>query len=360
MYRGGTLQNACRSTNIRRKSIRQCQDRSDLFLISRLDAPTLRCLDLVADRKSLDYLPFHARYFVQDNHKKRRGERSGITLRAAAKRALRQVLRPLSEFVVDAGLSTSEINSILRETAVRIIAERQLEVARRVNISGIAASTGISRADISRILKTSDKAARHRDDNRQQSTNSVLSAWHKEPRFTDPNGQPAELRLYGRGATFESLVKTHGRGIPTRAVLDELVRTRAVEVLRAQKIRAKTFVAIHGELDRQFIKMFGDRGSELLSAMLRRMRDPNDPDFLASVSGAITAPRSLPLIRREVYNKGAEFLAEIQESLLHAPSGTKGSRNVINVTVFCNERRNPANRAIKGRRVNRTNFRREP
>jgi DNA-binding phage protein len=209
----------------------------------------------MADHRALDNLLLHARNFVQDNHKKRRGERGGITLRAAAKRALQQVLRPLSEFVVDAGLSPSEINIILRESAVRIIAERQLEVARRVNISGIAASTGISRSEISRILKSSGKAARHRDDNRQQSTNSVLSAWHKEPRFTDPNGQPAELQLYGRGATFEALVKTHGRGIPTRAVLDELVRARAVEVLQTQRIRAKDSVAIHRGLDQQFIKM---------------------------------------------------------------------------------------------------------
>jgi hypothetical protein len=138
-----------------------------------------------------------------------------------------------------------------------------------------------------------------------------------------------------------------------------LIRARAVEVLQAQKIRAKAFVAIHRGLDQQFIKMFGDRGSELLSAMLRNMRNPSDPDFFASVSGAIPAPKSLPLIRREVYNKGAEFLAEIQESLIQAPLGTKRSRNVINVTVFCHERKNPADRASKGRRANRTNFRRE-
>ena len=69
-------------------------------------------------------------------------------------------------------------------------------------------------------------------------------AWHQVPRFTDSKGQPADLKLYGRGASFESLVRRYGRGIPTRAVLDELIRTRTVEMLSSQKIRAKASIAV--------------------------------------------------------------------------------------------------------------------
>src|SRR5580698_9197533 len=72
-------------------------------------------------------------------------------VRVIARKALLQLLEPLVGFVLDSGLSTHEWHSILRESAVRTVAAKQMEVARRVNISGIAASTGIPRAEISRI-----------------------------------------------------------------------------------------------------------------------------------------------------------------------------------------------------------------
>ena len=87
-------------------------------------------------------------------------------------------------------------------------------MSHRVNISGIAATTGIPRAEISRILKSSAEPGPKSIDRQQISTNRILAAWHDEPKFTDANGHPADLELYGRGATLESLVKTYGRGIP--------------------------------------------------------------------------------------------------------------------------------------------------
>lgn len=278
-------------------------------------------------------------------------------VREVAKKALSQLFEPLSGFVIDAGLSTNELYSILREAAVRSVAARQLEVTHRVNISGIAATTGIPRGEISRILRLSARTTAPQAD-RQKSTNRILAAWHQEPRFTDANGQPADLKLYGRGNTFEYLVKRHGRGSPTRAVLDELVRSDAVEVLSSQKIRAKTTFAVDRGISQQAIKAFGDRATELLSAMLLNMRNPEDPQFIASVSGSPIAPSALPLFRKELSNKSTEFLADIQESLTqerNKPDGVKASRTV-SVTVFCHESIDK----IGGRRASkkRRNFRR--
>lgn len=259
-------------------------------------------------------------------------------VRAVARRALLQLLEPLSEFVIDTGLSTNELNSILRHAAVRSMAARQLEVSNRVNISGIAATTGIPRSEISRILKNSDKRNEKLNDRRQQSTNRILAAWHDEPRFTDANGQPADLKLYGRGVTFESLVKAYGRGIPTRAILDELVRTHAVDVLPSQKIRAKTSLSLHRGISHQMIKAFGDRAAELLSTMLTNMRDPGSPRFVASVSGFTVKANALPLFKKELSIKGAEFLAEIRESLAQGSVMERSRRsNPVSVTVYYHE-----------------------
>ena len=263
-------------------------------------------------------------------------------IRKAAKRALAQLLEPLAGFVLDSGLSTSELHAIFREAAVRSAAARQLEHLERVNISGIAAITGIPRADISRILKASSGLNERDGDSQQQSTNRILAAWHENPKFTGPDGQPAELHMYGRGITFETLARKYGRGIPTRAVLDELIRAGAVEIVDAQKIRAKTTIAVERGMSARVVKAFGDRASELLSTMLLNMRQPEAPKFIASVSDAAVATATLPLFQKELSTRAADFLADVEDSLKRKP--TKKSSKArskesarVSVTIFYHE-----------------------
>jgi hypothetical protein len=263
-------------------------------------------------------------------------------IRTVARKALAQLLEPLVGFVIDCGLSTQELHSILREAAVRSVAASQFEITKRVNISGIAASTGIPRAEISRILKSSPDTSRQFADRQRQSTNRILAVWHQDPKFTTPGGRPADLKIYGRGATFETLVRNYGRGIPTRAILDELTRAGAAELLSSRLVRVKTSIAVDSGLTPQAIRSFGERATELLSTMLQNMRNPESSKFIANISGASISPAEIPLFRREVSSKGADFLADIHDSLFrekrngHAKRHTSGASRV-SVTIFYHE-----------------------
>lgn len=284
-------------------------------------------------------------------------------IRTVARKALLQLFEPLLGFALDSGLSTHELHSILRQVAVQTVAARQMELARRVNISGIAASTGIPRAEISKILKTSADSPRLNIDRHQQTTNRILAEWHQDPRFSTPGGNPADLQIYGRGATFESLVRNYGRGIPTRAMLDELTRAGAAEVLSPRRVRVKTSVAVERGITLRGIRSFGDRATELLSTMLENMREPKNPKFVASIFGSNVSPEILPLFRRELSNKGADFLANMHDSLIRNTKNglakarpTRKSR--VSVTIFYNEtvrKAKPRKGALKKRR----NFRRD-
>jgi hypothetical protein len=284
-------------------------------------------------------------------------------IQAVARKALVQLLEPLVGFVLDSGLSPQELHAILREAAIRSVAARQLQVARRINISGIAASTGIPRAEISRILKLKADSSRQLTDRQQQSTNRILAVWHQEPKFTTPAGKPADLKIYGRGATFETLVRNYGRGIPIRAMLDELTRTGAAEVLTSKLVRVKTSVAIDRGVSARAIRSFGVRVTELMSTMLQNMRNSENPRFIASVSGANIAPALLPLFRKELADKGADFLADIHEYLIRESTNASENRQVsrasrVSVTIFSHE----TPRQIKPRKGTvrkRQNFRRD-
>ncbi len=267
-----------------------------------------------------------------------RGRKDARTL---AKKALLQLFEPLVSFVLDCGLSAPELHSILREAVVRSAASRQLELATRINISGISASTGIPRAEVSRILKAHADSSRELIDRQQQSTNRILAVWHQDPRFTTPAGKPADLKIYGRGATFEALVKKHGRGIPTRAVLDELTQSGAAEVLPSRLVRVNTLISSDSGLTPQIVRTFGERATELLSTMLQNLRNPDSPKFIASVSESNISSAVMPLFRNELANRGADFLTETRDFL--AREATKRSKknpshsNRVSVTIFCHE-----------------------
>jgi len=284
-------------------------------------------------------------------------------LRTSAENALSKLLDPLAGFVADSGLSTGDLIKLVREAAVRNALQKQIETSDRLNISGIAATTGISRADVSRILKQKRSAKEKLVAGQQQSTNSILSAWHEDPRFTTANGQPADLKMYGKGPSFHALAKKYGRGIPTRAVLDELIRAGAIELLANQKLRAKTTVAIERGMSTQVIKAFGDRAYELLSTMLLNMRKPDSPRFIANISYSATHYSSVPLFRKELAAKGADFLTEMQEALTRKPSRRASKTDEseiggVSVTIFYHEsffNRNESKLSANKRR----NFRRE-
>lgn len=274
-----------------------------------------------------------------------KNQRRYATVRVAAIKALSELLEPLAGFVLDAGLSARDVQSLFRVAAIRSVANRQREVSHRISISGIAASTGIPRGEISRILKLPVTSRSVITDRRQQATNRILTVWHYDPKYTNSNGQPADLRIFGSGPTFDLLVRRHGRGIPTRAMLDELARIGSIDVISSERVRVKTLLAQDRGISPQAVKAYGDRATELLSTMLSNMRDPDGFQFVSNIEGAINSRNSLPLFRREVSRKGSDFLAEMRERLLNDDLSQRGARisdaveQRVSVTLFYHEKK---------------------
>lgn len=89
-----------------------------------------------------------------------------------------------------------------------------------------------------------------------------MRAWHSDPKFSD-RGQARVLKLYGRGVTFESLAMLYGRGLPVRAILDELILREAVEMASDQGVTPKKLLSIR---DRPMCKEL-----EVISEQLRHL-----------------------------------------------------------------------------------------
>lgn len=277
-------------------------------------------------------------------------------VRVAARETSLRLLEPIAKFALDNGLSIRELYSILREAAIRGLAAQQSESSCRPNISGIAASSGIPRGAISQILNRKTASPVEIVKRNEQSTRKILAAWSEDPKFAAANGLPANLRIYGRGATFEALVRSHGRGIPIRAILDELTRSGSIEVLDSQEIRLKRA----RQISPRVIRAFGSDAQEVLTTMLQGILQPENFVNLRSTTTKIS-PNSIPLLKREISKKGVHFIAEVQRNLREAriesdKDASSAVASLVNVTIAF--RGAPEHKGKWRPLVRRQNFRR--
>lgn len=205
-----------------------------------------------------------------------------------------------------------ELNLILRTAAVHSAAERQLENTNRINISGIAAITGIPRGDVSRILNSNGSLTIGAIQARQNISSKILNAWHSDPEYLTGARRPRVLKIFGGSGTFESLVRTYGQGIPVRAILDELQRGGAIELLTSsQTIRPKMSLAINPRITLKKIRDF-DVATDGLFLCLRC---PPDGAFVEKVSGTRVWSGCRALVRRRFGPNAIALLRELQAKL---------------------------------------------
>ena len=164
--------------------------------------------------------------------------------------ALTHLLDQLIPLSLDRGFSVQDIELMVRLAATKGMARKQIASGRRLNISGIAASTGLSRADVA-ALCVPTKVKRWK----QKPVDQILSAWLSDRKYSRDNSRPLELRIYGRSPSFQSLVDTYGAGLPVRAILDELVSRGDVTLstnqslkISSRKREPSSFLNIEGSL----------------------------------------------------------------------------------------------------------------
>jgi Family of unknown function (DUF6502) len=244
------------------------------------------------------------------------------------------------------------VNLILRTAAVQSAAERQLENANRVNISGVAALTGIPRGEVSRILSSSESLTVGAIQGRQNITSKILSAWHSDAAYLTADRRPRELKIFGEGSTFEALVKTYGQGIPIRAILDELKRVGAIQLLTSsQKIRPKTPLAINPRITFKTIRKLDTTADDLFLCLL----SPANAAFVRKVSGTKVWYGRVQLIRKNFRPNVVTLLRELQTKLAlksakYCPENAQHLAHLSVQIVYREAHAQLAKRTLKNRR----------
>ncbi len=237
-------------------------------------------------------------------------------LRGIALAAFQDIIDPLIGLLIDAGVTVPEISQVIRDRAVRVTTDRVRTQTGRNSNSRVSLATGLSRSEVARILCSAPSqktAARDRSPSRR-----ILEAWHDSAAYLDETGQPDILPIFGRRRSFERLVTIFGRGIPVRAMLDELIQTDAVDLLTDQRVRAKCRTPIPSGFTLAAFEAVGSRTRDLLSTLTRNVRHASAPLFESTAVADAVDVAKIPLIRREISGQGTSFINGIT-SLLKQP-----------------------------------------
>jgi hypothetical protein len=142
--------------------------------------------------------------------------------------SLQELLRELAFLLLAHGMTPKTFGELSRSAFVQAAADHSKLRNGRVNYSRVAAQTGLTRADVKRLLSRGAHGAPLAVG--QTAMERVIDGWRSDRRFSSGPGSPRILRILGPKPSFLLLARKYAGDVPYRAVLDELQRIRAVKV----------------------------------------------------------------------------------------------------------------------------------
>jgi hypothetical protein len=226
------------------------------------------------------------------------------------------------------GYGFSRVNKLAKVAFVNAARAIDTTTTSRVSIARIAAVTGLTRIEVSQLLRSADCRGLSKSEplNRAE---RVANGWMSDPRFCDMNGEAKRLPFAGARSSFSSLVKKYSGDIPARAMLIEMKRLGmvrhqeddSIQLGKARRAGSKlTFSAMRAispwvhflsDIDR-----IGQMGELTSNAQKLQLQFESTPQVLAAT--------------REIESRRAIFV----ESLRHLGTAAGGkTRHQLDVSI---------------------------
>lgn len=250
--------------------------------------------------------------------------------------AYRRFMGPLVRILIRNGISFNEFADELKGVFVEV-AQRDFPIDER-NPSGtrIAILTGLTRKEVKRQLELIDGLGA-RTGTESNRVIRVLDGWHSDADFTGPYGLPLELLfddIKGHVPSFTELVRRHSGDMSPRAMLDELKRLGAVELLPDNSIRALTKTYISSDLDPEVLVRMGAVIKNLAETLDYNFNQENSGDkkrFERSVYTSVgITPADLEDFSSLVGDKG-QLLLETLDNFLSSHEGKSSAKEDANI-----------------------------
>ena len=249
-------------------------------------------------------------------------------------------LRPLVKRLLVSGVPFGVLESRLRELFVEV-ATRELAIPGRPQTdSRIALVTGLNRKEVRRLRAGHPTATAPASFSRNQAA-SLVSRWMADRHATDASGRPRAIPYQAdRGPSFVKLSRALTADLPPRAILDELVRSGAVELREGNLValRSDAYVPQSGRPEK--LAMLAEDPAELVETMLGNIfGDAENALLQRKVAYDNLGGDGLERVRALMRREGERFLRRVDRLLARHdrdrnPRAAGGERRYAGVGVY--------------------------
>lgn len=242
--------------------------------------------------------------------------------------AIYQVLRPLARIAMRHGLTASDVERITRQAFVDTARAEYGIRGRPTNKSRVAALTGLSRSEVTRLLSASrpdqDAAAGQR-----HLLNRLITRWVNDTRWLDAAQVPRLLSTEeGQGEGFPALVRAIGSDVTWQTLLRELERLGLVQNENGMlRLLQRAFIpASADEADR--LPYLGENIAAHIDTVDHNLRHGRDRSrFERKLVFPGLDPEGLQKLQALLERDGQAWLESLNETLTpHAPEDDKPQR----------------------------------
>jgi hypothetical protein len=140
---------------------------------------------------------------------------------------LRLIFDRLAQLLVANGYSFARVGKLVKISFVNAAKSIDREKGEKVSKARIAALTGLTRTEVSQILRSTSQDFAKLKGSTNRSLR-VVHGWLTDSRFLHSDNSPRALHFKGVNPSFSHLVKKYSGDIPARAMLIEMKRLRIV------------------------------------------------------------------------------------------------------------------------------------
>jgi len=235
-------------------------------------------------------------------------------------RAVARLLRPLFRVLLRHGKSYRAFEEVAKRAFVDVALSDFGIPGKKPSVSRASILSGLTRKEVQRLLQTPGPEDDGSAERRNRAAR-VLTGWLRDTDFQDAQGQPRPLAVEGDQG-FAALVKRHSGDMPTRAVLDELVRVGAVQQQTDGQIAllARGYVPRHGA--REMVDMLGTDVADLIETIDHNLHQPAAaPRFQRKVMYRGVPAHALPAFRAVSAEQAQALLEKLDQWLSDVDSG---------------------------------------
>ena len=261
--------------------------------------------------------------------------------------ALARLLRPLVRLMLKHSFSYSAFESVAKRVYAECAMEDFALPGRKPSVSRAAILTGLTRKEVNTLL-TEPWSGVNADSTHYNRAARVVTAWVRESRFTEIDGTPRRLAMEGPDS-FSELVRLHGGDVPTRAVLDELVRLGSVRPLDDGRVALVQRGFVPNENMVAKISFLGTEVADLVETITFNIEqpDPQAARYQRKVMHLGIAPEALPAFRALSGKQAQKVLESLdawlaEHDLSGVPEADWGTTARVGVGIYYFEEMVPA------------------